>query len=43
MRHPSATPGGKTITDRWSTPQWLFDRLDAEFHFKGVSGAFSNP
>lgn len=20
-------------TDEWSTPQWLFDELDAEFHF----------
>jgi phage N-6-adenine-methyltransferase len=20
-------------TDKWSTPQWLFDLLDAEFHF----------
>lgn len=20
-------------TDEWSTPQWLFDQLDAEFHF----------
>ena len=20
-------------TDEWATPQWLFDELDAEFHF----------
>ncbi len=25
--------GGKTQTDVWSTPQWLFDALDKEFGF----------
>lgn len=22
-----------STTDQWVTPQWLFDKLDAEFHF----------
>tara|TARA_R100000008_G_scaffold65309_1_gene42308 strand:- start:166 stop:702 length:537 start_codon:yes stop_codon:yes gene_type:complete len=22
-----------SVSERWATPQWLFDRLDAEFHF----------
>ncbi len=22
-----------STTDQWATPQWLFDKLDAEFHF----------
>jgi site-specific DNA-methyltransferase (adenine-specific) len=26
-------PGGKTETDVWATPQWLFDALDKEFGF----------
>lgn len=26
-------PGGKTQTDVWGTPQWLFDLLHAEFDF----------
>ena len=26
-------PGGKTQTDVWATPQWLFDALDKEFGF----------
>ena len=26
-------PGGKTQTDVWGTPQWLFDALDKEFGF----------
>lgn len=26
-------PGGKTETDVWGTPQWLFDALDKEFGF----------
>ena len=23
-----------SISERWATPQWLFDRLDAEFYFR---------
>ncbi len=26
-------PGGRTQTDVWSTPQWLFHALDREFGF----------
>ena len=26
-------PGGKTDTDVWATPQWLFDALNKEFGF----------
>lgn len=26
-------PGGRTRTDVWSTPQWLFDALNREFGF----------
>ena len=25
--------GGEENTDHWQTPQWLYDKLDAEFHF----------
>ena len=31
--HILLPPGGKTQTDVWGTPQWLFDLLDAEFDF----------
>jgi hypothetical protein len=24
---------GGTVNDHWATPKWLYDKLDAEFHF----------